>query len=129
MTPEALPARLLSRARSGLPPGARVLRILRATRERAMYNFHYEIDVELEAPSKPQMVVRIALCAQEWQAQSVPDTVRYQLLWRAVAVGRRAAARSRGAREAEGAARRFRFSRNFTYGGHFPCELRPPPWT
>ena len=95
-----------------------------------MYNFHYEIDLEADpTPQKVGVVFRIAVCAQLWQAYApapvdAPDDVRYQLLWRAVASRRRTSEGQRAPQQHQ----RFRFSRNFTYNGHFPCELRPPPW-
>ena len=110
-----LPARLVARARHGLPPSARFKRVLGATRERAMYNFNYEIDMEVSSEARKQQpsVVRVAVCAQEWQDRDVPDAVRYQLLWRAVSTRH--------------AADRFRLAKNFSYQGHFPCALRPAP--
>ena len=116
-----LSPRIVTRARRGLPSGSHFRRVVGATRERAMYNFNYEIDMETEVAAKRQ-VVRVALCAQEWQDRTVPDAVRYQLLWRAVAT------RGRGRKRADsGAPLRFRVSRNFSYTGHFPCALRQPP--
>ena len=81
-----------------------------------MYNFHYQIDMEVDLkPPKPRARMRVAICAQEWQDRDVPDAVRYQLLWRAVA-------------SQASTPPRFVLSKNFsTYRGHFPCELRPPP--
>ena len=130
VAPETLPPRLVARARQGLPSAARFKRVLGATRSRAMYNFHYEIDLEADpTPQKVGVVFRIAVCAQLWQAYApapvdAPDDVRYQLLWRAVASRRRTSEGQRAPQQHQ----RFRFSRNFTYNGHFPCELRPPPW-
>lgn len=128
LAPGALSPRLLARARRGLPSNARVRRVVGATRERAMYNFHYEIDIEVDLrdTAKPPIVIRVAVCAQEWQDRPTPDAVRYQLLWRAVSTDhhrRRAAAKL-----AQAPALRFRLLKNFSYRGHFPCELRPPPW-
>ena len=85
----------MSQIRRGLPPGAKLRRVLSATRERAMYNFHYEVDMEADIEPR-RVIVRVALCAQEWQDRDVPDGVRYQLLWRALAASRRRAGVHRG---------------------------------
>ena len=108
----ALPPRLVARARRVLPPNARFRRVVGATRQRTMYNFNYEVDIEADMDKPQPALVRIALCAQEWQARDVPDSVRYQPLWRAIATGRQ---------------HKFRLAKNFTYKGHFPCALRAPP--
>lgn len=120
-----LSERVLARARRGLPPGARFRRVLGATRQRTMYNYNYEVDMEADTNKPQPVVVRVAICAQEWQDSGVPDTVRYQLLWRAVAsMGHHA---PRSSREHKSKPLRFRLAKNFTYKGHFPCALRPAP--
>ena len=119
---DQLPSRLLSRARRALPHGVRLRRVVGATRSRAMYNFHYELDMEAEAlhqsdsSRSAQSLFRVAVCAQEWQDRGIPDDVRYQLLWRAVAVSHRS-------RRAATTASRFKLTKNFSYNGHFPCTL------
>ena len=135
---DLLPPRLLARARRGLPPSARFRRVVSATRERAMYNFNYEIDMLADfenckssgAPCRVPSVVRVAVCAQEWQDRDVPDDVRYQLLWRAVASPSRRqdlAHRPAAGAKARAVRPRFRLWKNFSYHGHFPCTLRAPP--
>ena len=121
MAPEHLPKALLARAEQGLPPGAHILRVVRATRERVMYNFHYEVLMQTTGgDGQGGRFYRVALCAQEWQPVDTPDSVRYQLLWRAI----------EGAESSMSGAKphRPRKSKEFGWSGHFPCTLRPPPW-
>ena len=116
-----LPDELLAQGRRGLPQGSRHAEVVRATRSRAMYNFHYELDFETRDTQRRQLY-RVAICAQEWQGRDAPATVRYQLLWRAVA--RRAPAKD----EPRVWGTRFSLSKEFPYKGHFPCSLWAPPW-
>ena len=123
-----LPSGLVSRAKHALPRSGRFRRVVRATRARAMYNFHYELDVEADMADRAQDATiglfRIAVCSQQWQDANVPDEVRYQLLWRAVATRHR---RKRGGTPAMDASPpRFRLTNNFSYHGAFPCALAPP---
>ena len=125
LSPNLLSHDLLERAKGGLPPGARTRRVLHATRERVMYNFHYELDLETDEVRRGRTVYRIAICAQPWQQPHAPLNIRYQLLWRAIAKPPTAGSGGRGdASKARG----FRLSKDFGYGGHFPCALREPPW-
>ena len=117
--PSTLPERLVERAKHALPRGAQFLRVVSATRMRAMYNYHYELDIETEAPTRANSFFRIALCAQEWQDPTAPDDARYQLLWRAVRHRHRRAGLSADAP-------RYRLTTNFSYHGAFPCALGPP---
>lgn len=117
-----LPDALVAQARRGLPQGSRHADVVGATRERAMYNYHYELDFETRDAQRRQRY-RVAICAQEWQGQDAPAAARYQLLWRAVT--RRAHAKD----EPRGGGVRFSLSKEFAYAGHFPCSLRAPPWS
>ena len=117
----------MARAKHALPRSGRFRRVVSATRARAMYNYHYELDVEADMSDKVQGTTglfRIALCAQKWQDVNVPDEVRYQLLWRAVATRHRH--KRGGGASAVSASPRFRFMNNFSYHGAFPCALAPP---
>ena len=127
MPTEELPEALLARARQALPAGARFTRVLRATRERAFYNLHYELDVEAE-DRHGSVLFRVAVCAQEWR-RGVAAAGRYQPLWRAIAKSR-ASSRTSTATGSKGtdAPPRFRLHKDFGWGGHFPCSLRHPPW-
>ena len=62
-----LPKALTLRAKRALPAGVRARHVLRATRERAFYNLHYELDIEVDANAGGPRLYRIAVCAQEWR--------------------------------------------------------------
>ena len=140
--PQTLPGALLAVAKSGLPRDVRFSHVVGATRGRAMYNYHYELDVQTEVlrsagrhrlvavdtnPAKASTLdsarhalYRIAICFQEWQRRGAPDTTRYQLLWRAKRMNDKHALASEDTM--------FHLTREFKYAGHFPCTLhRPPP--
>ncbi|KAL1521480.1 hypothetical protein AB1Y20_021142 [Prymnesium parvum] len=121
VTPSTLPAGVVTCARNALPHKSQASRILRATRSRVMYNYRYEVDFVTShnhSLSRSTAVYRVAICGQEWQPVTVPDTVRYQPIWR-VLMPPRASNRAK---------RKPRLSKDFHYHGHFPCELSPPPW-
>lgn len=115
-----LPKALILRAKRAVPTGVNARRVLRATRERAFYNLHYELDIEVDADGREPTLYRIAICAQEWK-RTHPESERYQVLWRA------AKEATRGSHKHDSALR-FALSKDFGWSGHFPCSLRLPPW-
>ena len=100
-------SRVIARARKGLPHGSLFRGVRSASRHRAMYNFHYEIDMDVDlTPSMTPNVVRVAVCDMVWRPAT--DDGRYQLLFRAIRRGRNG---------------NFKVTKNFSFQGHFPCSL------
>ena len=116
-----VPADLLSAAKRALPRESRVLGVAGVTRGRVMYNYHYELDLNVEEKHGRRTLQRIAVCSQEWHGQGAPEHLRFHLLWRAVA--RRNGARANRTATTKG----FRLQKDFQYTGHFPCSLSAPP--
>ena len=121
MTPRDLPRSLLAAAKRALPREARVLGVVGATRARIMYNFHYELDLSIEEKHGRRSQQRIAVCVQEWHGPDAPESLRYHLLWRAIA-------RSSRHNSTRGGPRGFRLQKDFHYQAKFPCSLNEAPW-
>ena len=119
-----VPAELLSAAKRALPRESRVLGVAGVTRGRVMYNYHYELDLNVEGKHGRRTLQRVAICSQEWHGQGAPDYLRCHLLCRAVA--RRDGARAN--RTTTPTAKGFRLQKDFQYKGHFPCSLSAPPF-
>jgi xylosylprotein 4-beta-galactosyltransferase len=121
---ERVPAGVIDCVVRSLPHSSHAVEILAATRTRVLYNFRYEVDVRaIRNSSAPEQggvsVFRVSVCAQEWQGIDVPDSARYQPMWRAIQTRRPKATTTSS----------FRMAKDFHYKGHFPCSLTPPPWS
>ena len=119
LAPEKVPQGVIDCVRSALPRASHITAVVSATRHRVLYNFHYEVDVQISRNSSSlstagQSISRVAVCAQEWQGMDVPSTSRYHPLWRATRSRRKGGPH-------------FLLSENFHYKGHFPCSLTPLP--
>ena len=121
--PADVPAELLSAAKRALPRDSRVLGVASVTRGRVMYNYHYELDLNVEEKHGRRTLQRVAICSQEWHGQGAPEYLRFHLLWRAVA--RRNGARAN--RTTTPSPKGFRLQKDFQYKGHFPCSMYAPP--
>ena len=114
-----VPPDLLVAAKRGLARESRVLGLAGATRGRVMYNFHYELDLNVEEKNGRRTLQRVGLCSQEWHGPDAPEYLRYHLLWRAVA--------RRNRTESARGARGFRLQKDFHYKAKFPCSLAEAP--
>lgn len=128
--PSQLPSGVVACVRRALPSGMQNLPVttLAAKRSRAMYNFNYEVDVQVQDRQARAHVFRVAVCAHEWQGPGAQDASRYHPMWRASIARRSFNVQRKLGNVGSDDSLEFVLSKDFRYQAHFPCTLHPTPW-